>query len=628
MGQDYNYIRVILLLKKLYGRLIGLKLFSKVFIIYTAILVFVLVALTSAVLQNLDSSAREEANNFSAQVVNDAKSYFNQKTSYIKQIQQLPYLDYGTYSDMLVFLDTSANMDEAFNINGKLTIEKYCRYSSYLDSDMLDMYMLKISDKSLYHYVSSKTALSGGSNLNMDVLIEPSERNLFQPMIFAPNKLVSRKSFEDSDNILSIAANLRDEDVSEITGTILINFSTQKLKNLFNENNKKYALHLIVFSEAGEIIYDSSKEYYGKTYPGFSDIKDKHSGLVKQNGNITSVSVSEEMGIILACTIENEQIYHHTLAARRIILIVLALCIFISITLSYVCMTFFSRRINTVCSAMDQVRTGDLSRRIQAGKSRDEISMIAVNFNHMCDNLNEYIHRVYILGMKQKDTELKQKTAELYALQSQINPHFLYNTLEAIRMKALSLGNEEIGRMIRVLGTIFRNNVRQEMFVKIRNEIDYCKSYLELFSLRYAEQLNYSIEVDPTVYDYGIIKHLLQPLIENFLIHGIDARQKENRISIKCCKTGDNIDILIEDNGTGISKDTLLQLKAQLESDKTADNDSVGITNVNHRIRLIYGEGYGLDINSISGKGTTVHVKIAAFTIKELEQYVQGNVGG
>jgi len=312
---------------------------------------------------------------------------------------------------------------------------------------------------------------------------------------------------------------------------------------------------------------------------------------------------------------------------RRVILIIMVLCILTALSLSYIFISFFSKRIKAVCAAMDIARTGDFSHRIGTGRNKDEISQIALNFNHMCDNLDDYINRVYVSGMKQKDAELKQKIAELYALQSQVNPHFLYNTLEAIRMSAVASGNENTGKMIRILGAIFRNSIKPEMFVSIRSEIDYCKSYLELFTLRYGENLNFSFDIDDTIYQYGIIKHLLQPLIENSVIHGIDPDKSENLILIKSYKNEDDIEIFIEDNGVGISHDELMVIKSRLDSALAADNGRVGIVNVNQRIKLIYGSRYGVDIDSFIGKGTSIHVKIPVKTVKELEHYVQGYVG-
>ena len=157
---------------------------------------------------------------------------------------------------------------------------------------------------------------------------------------------------------------------------------------------------------------------------------------------------------------------------------------------------------------MKQVRIGNLDTIIKTEAYGDELNTIASDFNEMCIDLSEYIQQVYIY-------EISKKNAEIEALQAQINPHFIYNTLEAIRMSATSQGNESVSQMILLLAKLFRNIVKEENMVTIETEINNSTLYLDLFQIRYNNKFSYDIQVPQHIRSLGIPKHILQPIIEN-----------------------------------------------------------------------------------------------------------------
>ena len=241
------------------------------------------------------------------------------------------------------------------------------------------------------------------------------------------------------------------------------------------------------------------------------------------------------------------------------IFLVSFICMLIALLLTYLSTTIFSRRIKTITSAMKELQTGNLSVRIPMNKTGDEISNIAVRFNKMSDELNEYINKVYI-------SDLKQKSAELAALQAQINPHFLYNTLEAIRMNAVAFGDHRTSEMIYVLSKLFRNTIKEDSIITIKDELKHSKLYLELFKMRYGDNLSVKFDIDEIILDYGIIKHLIQPVIENFILHGFDSAKSINTIHVRGYLDDKNIMFIITDNGKGIEAERLDNMKLSLES--------------------------------------------------------------
>ena len=254
---------------------------------------------------------------------------------------------------------------------------------------------------------------------------------------------------------------------------------------------------------------------------------------------------------------------------------------------------------------MNRIGEGDLSTRIQMS-GEDELQQISRRFNDMGDRLEQYIDKMYT-------SEIKQKNAELVALQSQINPHFLYNTLESIRMKAYFVGAKEVGQMIYSLSVMFKNMVKKSTMVTVEEEIDMCSVYLDLFRIRYEGRLETEIEVDPEIQSLSIIKLLVQPIVENYIVHGFRPLEDNNKISVRAHGAEDRVVITVSDNGTGIPEDKLIQIRQTLDKVLQPPDKgyrSIGLMNVHERIVLNYGSDYGVTIRSTEGQGTEVRMEI------------------
>jgi two-component system sensor histidine kinase YesM len=240
------------------------------------------------------------------------------------------------------------------------------------------------------------------------------------------------------------------------------------------------------------------------------------------------------------------------------------------------------------------------------------MGQIAFRFNIMQARLVQYINDVYI-------TEIKYKNAAFTALQSQINPHFLSNTLEAIRMKAVTEGNEEVADMVYILSTLFRSTLKTDKIVKIKDEINHCELYLKLFSYRYRDKLQVIIDVDKKILNEWTGKLLLQPIVENSIFHGFDSTRNDNRIQILGERIEDEIVFLIEDNGKGISAEKLTIIEHKLQQFGNAESEeSIGLINVHERIKFMFGEKYGLDLTSEQGVGTKVMIRIPLLKKEEI----------
>ena len=171
--------------------------------------------------------------------------------------------------------------------------------------------------------------------------------------------------------------------------------------------------------------------------------------------------------------------------------------------------------------------------------------------------------------------------------------------------------------MITLLAGIFRSFIAGKPFVSIREEIAFCNTYLELFKLRYQDRIRIIFDIETPVLGFGIIRNLLQPLIENYFIHGFDPSKKENQIVLSGRVKDESIVLTVEDNGLGISPEQLEQVRSDLDAESRADNTGYGLKNINDRIRIFYGPEYGISIQSKPGSGTVITMRIKKMSCEE-----------
>lgn len=275
-----------------------------------------------------------------------------------------------------------------------------------------------------------------------------------------------------------------------------------------------------------------------------------------------------------------------------------------------------SARLNRILDGMTRVMGGDLTVRLAAEKNGDELEVIAQHFNEMCEKLDLHIQKSYL-------AEIEQKNAEMAALQSQINPHFLYNTLEAIRMKAICNGDQEVGKMLYSMAVTFRSQLKEADVITMAQELHYCKKYLELFEYRYPRQFQSYVDCPLEYMNVPIIKFVLQPIMENYFIHGIRMRDQDNYIRISVRKPGDDFEIVVEDNGRGMSEEEIREKNQQLQENRMDQKKAIGIANVNRRVKAVYGSAYGLRMEAVPEGGLRVILRFADQSRKDEDQEVQ-----
>ena len=285
----------------------------------------------------------------------------------------------------------------------------------------------------------------------------------------------------------------------------------------------------------------------------------------------------------------------------RFLIIAFAMILILILFLSYQIPLSITRPIRKLSEVTDQVAKGDLTVRSDV-RNGVEASMLSDSLNAMIDKINELLEQV-----TKEQTRLRK--AEFELLQSQINPHFLYNTLDAIIWLAESGEQKKVVSMVGSLSEFFRTSLNQgKDIISIKEELQHVRSYLEIQQVRYQDILKYEIDVPEELNKYLIPKITIQPLVENALYHGIKNKRGLGRIVINGKLEKDFFLLQIEDNGIGIKEGRLEQVRKGIQDKVLTGTDIYGLYNVNERIRLNFGEKYGISIESTYGEGTIVKV--------------------
>lgn len=290
--------------------------------------------------------------------------------------------------------------------------------------------------------------------------------------------------------------------------------------------------------------------------------------------------------------------------------LIVGACILLILILYALLVRIFSNyqyQVADIVETLKVISQGEESVRIDTKTKENELLLVADSINEMLDHLDANIRDIYELQILQQDANMR-------ALQAQINPHFMYNTLEFIRMYAVMHEQEELGDIIYEFSSLLRNNISDERTTTIEKELEFCRKYSYLCMVRYPKSVAYGFKIDPGLEEMVIPKFTIQPLVENYFAHGIDHRQTDNVISVKALKKEDGVEIIVADNGSGMKEEQLQQIRQQLKQRSFSHSEhrkSIGIVNVHERFVLFFGERYQIQVESEVNQGVTYRIFIS-----------------
>ena len=414
--------------------------------------------------------------------------------------------------------------------------------------------------------------------------------------------------------VYAIASSVGTQHVRTQAGKLVIAYNAASLSRIWQRYAATARGRCLLVSDAGDVIFDST----GASHDAAWDSRE----LLARNGETVDVAGEKTLVLVQAnparkysgVMLVPVRTYAGDIGGTaRLVWFSCAAFALLSVLLHLMAGLRVSRRVGTLRTAMARVGSHNLADRIRLQGPEDEFTDVARHFNRMCDDLQENIDRLYLL-------QLRQKSAELGALQARINPHFLYNSLEAVRARVLEDGNDDASDMIAELAMMFRDITKGRVAGTLREELQFLHAYIHLFACRHGNRLETSIDVAPDLLEAGMIRYLLQPVVENYFVHGYKADQENSRLSITSKRETETILLRIHDNGRGISPDRLQVIRDSLASGIDERDGSYGLRNVHERLRLVYGADCGLEIDAREGEWTSVMIRFRAMEPEALER--------
>ncbi len=447
-------------------------------------------------------------------------------------------------------------------------------------------------------------------------VMNPVDKSWFQESIelFGKPVIVDTYEFPYVSNnkgpiyVFGIARGIVRFESSNVIGVLLVNTKIDFFRDLC-ENMKLTSGHRILILHDDYVIYDTQEANIAKDVS--SDISDINWGLASEHKTLTidgtkymaSSLLSDYSGWRLISLIPYDEMFRDLKGMQLSNIIITTLLIIFSLLLIFVVSSQIVYPLKRLVSLMKLAENGDFNVKINI-HSKDEIGVLSNSFNSMTSKINSLIQEVYV-------EQIRQSELELQMLQSQINPHFIYNTLESISMMATIHDDNTTSEMASNLGSILRYGInKNKTEVTVSEELDNLQKYISLQDIRFHSVYQIKIEVDPNLLVIHIIKLILQPIVENAIYHGMKDIRSGGEIIIKGYKRDKNILVFeVSDNGKGMSEKLTKDLNDYI-NDKNNSFNSIGLRNVNKRIKIRYGEDYGLVIQSSPEAGTKVIITL------------------
>ena len=396
----------------------------------------------------------------------------------------------------------------------------------------------------------------------------------------------------------------------EKKGAIIMNINAQSIYNSMLYQQYKDGRLFFLVNADNKIIISSELSYFN-TYP---DDIGLNTLTIESNPKNSVYEINDKNYVVLSgdSTISDYkyisayplELYEHKLSTMKLQIIgILLLLMIIIFILAYVASVRSYSPLNEIISFLDNSQPP-----ADSIEEEDKNELMYI-INSIQTHINDKTKMAEILEERMK---LLRKS-QYDMLQTQINPHFLYNTLETINWMAYNMSNSEnpVSKSLINLASFFRNTLTSGYFVSIENEIKYTKEYVNILALRYGDLFDIEWDIDESILSYTIIKICLQPIIENAVYHGIKQKNDKGLIKIKGLCDDNNIILIVSDDGVGIEKDALDELNKTLsETSFTNEKSHIGLSNVNQRIKIIFGDSYGIHVESTVGVGTDVYVTI------------------
>ena len=584
--------------KNLSARFIG-KFSSIQSVIFATVAVLVLsavVIVTGVSMKFTNTSIFENSSEYTHTIIQQMNQNID---SYIDYMENIAYL-ISSNEDVQDYL-----FDEKIDNEGRYRILN--QFQTILDSrsDIRNVGIISKNGRMLIN--------DGSKSVNQDLDLNTQE--WYATALEKPNGPILTSSHVqhiisgERPWVITLSRGIRDRSGSgEKEGVFFIDLNYSAISGLCDQSTVGTKGYAFILDAKGNIVYHPQQQqlYNELQTENISLIMDTDEDTVLtgtgNDGKLYSISRSEKTAwTVVDCT-NVKELLSKSRQAQSVYVLTAIILVIVALLFSRFMARSITLPIQKLRDSMKKVQEGDFSVSDVVVDSKNEIGSLTKSFDVMT-------HRIHELMEQNVHEQEEKRKSELKALQSQINPHFLYNTLDSIIWMAEGKKNEEVVLMTASLARLLRQSISNEdEVVPIANEVEYARGYLTIQKMRYKDKLEFQIEVDSSILYIPLIKLVLQPIIENAIYHGLKYKESKGLLIVKGFMKDGNAVLQVIDDGVGMDEETLAHIY-----DKHKVNyhsNGVGVYNVQKRLKLYYGEDYGITYTSELGKGTTATITI------------------
>ncbi|MGE5614300.1 MAG: sensor histidine kinase [Bacillota bacterium] len=544
-------------------------------------------------------------------VVEDSNQFIVNKLQSIDntfgEIENMVF-DFVTSNDTQVFLKyiDKSNFETYSSYQILAHLESKADYILSLKSDIISSIII-LPRKGGYPFFRG--------NLTIDYYDDFSQLDVYRITTRNKDKVLWTVSYGPEREI-TVSRTIGDVSSGDVIGVLVIYLNAQFINDMTSSMPVEKGEYIFLLDEQNRIISHPDPAMIGTA------LKDDR--LINEIRNMKtgsfSATINEVPSIVTLRTSNvNDWKIAHVIPYSNIIgdirnlswatVVIAFACMLYSVLISLLIFRYIYRPLNKLVGVMDEIAGGNLDIKIDSNR-KDEFGKITDTFNYM-------VFQVKKLILKIEEEQKKIRENEIKALQAQIMPHFLYNTLNAVKALARMGRNEDIIDMVVAFIRLLRVSMDYgHDFIPIYQELDYIKSYIRIMQYRYDIDFVLNLEADEDVKHCGVLKFMIQPIVENCIVHAFEGRNEDCVITIRIFDHNGNVRFIVSDNGVGMDENTMQNL-FQKETDSSRIKFSrIGIRNVDERIKLTFGKQYGIRYESHVGKGTSVYIDIPRFTVK------------
>ena len=574
----------------------------------TAVLIIVTMCIMVTVFYMVfHSRAFNERGKYEEENLVNMEAYLN---SYLEEVDSIAKnVNYNYY--LQDYLETVIKEEDDYVDSG---IGKNMRSYEMSSQAFSDTLLSRADISSIMIFGKKKMLLNRSMYTYQKVALDYSKLDWYAKAVAKPQDAIitgpNRHSFFDTDDeMISLSREVQSYENGTFRGVILINLNMNKITEICNSFQEKQENFICIINDKGELVYEQQN---GKERFAFDEKENRqelNTALGKTKESCFRLNYRGEKYLVtrtdmkttgwtLVSMVPYKSVMAETMAISGVMILAVVITLIVTLLLLNRILTGVVKPLKKLEKYMVQVNPDNMDQRMEI-LTDDEIGHLSMKFNQMMDRIRNLKEQVI------EEQEDKRKY-ELQALQAQINPHFLYNTLDSIIWMA-ETNDSNIVAMTEALAKLFRislNKGNEE--ISLERELEHVKNYLIIQSMRYADKFTYEILVEPGVERCRTIKLILQPIVENCIYHGIKKKRGTGKITIRAYRREQDLIIEVSDDGCGMPEEICRKILSDEIESENISGSGIGVKNVNERIQLRFGKKYGLSYSSEEGVGTTV----------------------